>query len=128
MNHSGQEVSGVCRVFPVAKGPSLYSLTLPSPRALHSSRPHTATHVSGADLCPAEVFVGPRVHHFAALRSGNGGGDVSPGHISAGGGPGALECGVCAAFEAAHRRSVREQSVSAAALLSVPSLHQTFPP
>ena len=63
---------------------------------------------------------------LAALRHGDGRGHVSYGHVSARRRPGAVECRLRTTFAPAHRRTLWQQSVSPAALLSISGVHQTL--
>src|ERR1700722_6163704 len=91
-----------------AEPASLYSLTLPSPRASDGLRsPQAAPHLPRSHFCTAEILVRGGLHHFAALRHGNGRRHLSLGNVFARGRPGTVERGLRAAFAPAHRRPLR---------------------
>ena len=94
--------------------------------SIHAYAPSAPAHLSGSDFCAAEILVRAGLHRLAALRHGDGRGHLPPGHFSARRRSGALERRLCAAFAPAHRRTLRQQSVPPAALLSVSGLHQTL--
>src|ERR1700733_6978470 len=105
---------------------SLYSRPLPSPRATDGPPDSPAPHFSRPYFCAAEILVGAGLHRSAALRHGDGRRNIPHGDVLAGRGSGAVERRLCTALAPAHRRPLWQQSVSAAALLSVSSLHQAL--
>src|SRR6202041_1898409 len=105
---------------------SLYSRPLPSSRATDGPPDPAAPHFSRPYICLAEILVGAGLHHSAALRHGDGRRNLPHGDFFAGSGSGAVERRLCAALAPAHRWPLRQQSVSAAALLSVSGLHQAL--
>src|SRR6202035_3677082 len=66
------------------------------------------------------------MHHFAALRYGNGRRNLSYRNLSARRRARTVERGLCPTVPAADGWAVRQQPVPAATLLSVSSLHQTI--
>src|SRR6266478_829542 len=75
---------------------------------LHASRSFGPAHLSGLDFWPAEVLVRAGMHCFAAVRPGNGRGDIPFGDISARRGSRTVVRGLRAALAAAHRRTLRQ--------------------
>src|SRR6185295_9656419 len=72
----------------------------PTHGSTESSR--TAPDFPGSDLRPAEVLVEAGLRHPAAVRHGDGRGNVSHRHAAARGRSRALERGLCAAFAASY--------------------------
>ena len=107
---------------------SLYSRPLPSSRASDGPRSHPSrpapfkiSFLRCRNIGPAQGCIILQPYDMEM-----GAGHLSLGHVSARGRPGALERGLRAALAPAHRRPLRQQSVSPAALLSVPGLHQAL--
>ena len=102
----------------------LARMSEPRPEA---SRPVAAAHLPGSDLRAAKLLVGPGLRHPAALRYGDGRGDLSHGDLLARGRARAVERRLRAAFAPAHRRPLRRQSRSGCST-TISSRSRSSPP
>src|SRR5688572_26644617 len=86
----------------------------------------TAADLPGPDPCAAAVLGPAGLRAAAALRHGDGCGDVPHGHVPAGRRPGAVERRVRSALASPDRWALRREPVSRAAVLPVPGGDQAI--